>query len=131
MPRWFLVVIAALVGVAIYNDISEQSADEEPSWGDAVAIDRLADMEAAATILAKSEAEEAFRSASGGVARDLARTTALKVLLDGGCVEWEMSQWDPSRGMAERAAPKSRGEAEATCGAQADTIADRIAARAR
>lgn len=130
MPRWFLVVFGILLAVAIWSNIREDAADDTPSWGDALAIDRYADMEAAATILAKARAEEAFKAASGD-ALAAARTVALKILLDGGCIDWEMSEWDPSRGMAERAVRKSRSEAESTCNAQADDIARRVEARLR
>lgn len=128
MPRWFLVLFALLLAAAIMADINENEAGDRPGWGESMKIDRLADMEAKATILAKAEARAAFKRTSGAAAAEAARTTALKVLLDGGCVEWEMSEWDPTRGTAPRAEPKSRTDAEMACNAQADDIARRIAA---
>lgn len=130
MPKWFGIVFALLLAAAIFADVDEDLADDTPNFAESMMIDRLADKEAAATILAKAEASAVFKRSSGAAAAEAARATALKVLLDGGCIEWEMSQWDPTRGMAPRAQPKSRPDAEADCHAQAEAIVRRIAPRA-
>jgi hypothetical protein len=130
-------VLVAIGGLFFLSWNSAENGEDLMDVYDAVKVERLADKEAAATILAKDRAGAAFadetascRAASKADCEPAARAAALsaarKALLEGGCIDWEMSEWDPSRGLAPRAAPKSRPDAEAACEAQASAIANRF-----
>jgi hypothetical protein len=138
MPRWLLAIFAIVVAIAIGHEVISDANHDEPTFYESLREDQLADKEAGAVILARSRAETTFTHAMQACsdscldsAKSAAMETALGVLRDGGCVEWEMSEMDPSRGMAARVAGKSRPDAEAECRMQAFSIADRIAQAGR
>jgi hypothetical protein len=133
MPRWLLLAFAILVAVAIGHDLWSEANRTEPTFYEALRADEFAEKEAAAVILARAHAQDAFTAqtcATGGCddpAKKAAALAAHDTLISGGCIDWEMSEFDPSRGLAARAVPKSRADAEAECLAQANAIAERIA----
>lgn len=132
MPRWLLLAFTIAVVVAIGHEVLTDTNRAEPTFYESLRADQLADKEAAAVILARAHAQEVFaaQGCSANVCEDPAARAVVKAahdtLINGGCIDWEMSEWDPSRGLAKRAAPKSRAEAEAECLAQANAISDRL-----
>jgi hypothetical protein len=141
MPRWSLIVFAAIVAFAIWHDVSSDLEKKDARTGPAtMEQDRISQMEAAASVLAKAQAGAAFATgqracgdpssaACSGSARNAAYETARSVLMNGGCITWETSAWDP-RAMRERDRQVTHAEAEAACEQQAHAIVERVAADA-
>ncbi len=142
MSRWFLIVIAVIVAVAIWHEVSSDMDSQDtrvtPVTPVTMEQDRISEMEATASVLAKAQAREAFATAQracgepasaacGETARSVAYVTARSILMDGGCITWETSTWDP-RAMRERNQPNTPAEAEAACERQAQAITDRVVA---
>lgn len=135
---WIKYVLAAaflaVVGVRLAIGLTR---DEPINLYPLLERERFADMEAAAAIKANADAKAAFDAAMAtcGPAPDITcrariygatQDAALKALLDGGCLAWELSEWDPSRGQPGRAPPKDDYFAKIECEVQARGIADRV-----
>jgi hypothetical protein len=123
---------AGILAFAIWHDVSDGGVNAVQSiearkflkkYDNAVLTAQGAVRKAHTDSLAScSEVTDTCRAS----AHDAARKAALAALMSGGCLEWEMSEWSPTRETNDAARPKSRTEAETACAFEADELAQRM-----
>lgn len=132
--RWIaLLAFGGVLGFAIWNDVSEgginavqaiEAKKVNKKYDEAMLTAQSAVRKAHADSLAACSGEPTDTCRAS--AQEAARKAALASLTSSGCVEWEMSEWSPTRDSLDPAKPKSRTEAETACAFAADELAQRM-----